>query len=118
MNTTLPISKNNPFGQPLDQSLSHQEIVQAYTQSGLSKAEFARTYGLRYSTFYSWVRKYEVQEQRSDSFKTSSFIEIETHSVPVESSPLELTLPSGVSVQLNSSAQIPLLKDLIQALSC
>jgi len=118
MNTILSTTKTTSLAHSLDHSLSHQEIVQTYTKSGLSKAEFARTYGLRYWTFYSWVRKYGVQKQPPPSLKAPSFIEVETHSVPDESSPLEVTLPSGVSVQLNSSAQIPLLKNLIHALSC
>lgn len=84
------------------------ELLAAFDRSGLSAADFARQYGIHYTTFSGW-------RQRRDRTKASpGFVQVELDS---PAAPSELVIEMGTArLRLVSQAQLPLAARLLQIL--
>ena len=89
-------------------------ILAEFERSGLSAARFARQTGLKYSTLAFWVQRYRRTKRPSSkpALRLLEAVVAPTTSDPV----LQVQLPGGARVELQSIAQIPLGAALVRAL--
>lgn len=102
-------------------------ILEAFDSSSLSGMAFCRQHGLSYSTFATWVQRRRKENNanptspvRSPQLVKSRFAEVcleQTAPIAASRPPLGLSLPSGATVEISDSAQIPLLAELLRHLS-
>jgi hypothetical protein len=99
-------------------------ILKAFDDSALSAMAFCRQHSISYSTFATWVQKRRKDanstELESNALSRPTFAEVlieERKSAVSPPPPLRVTLRSGVSFEVSSSEQIPLVTELIQSLS-
>ena len=89
-------------------------ILAEFERSGLSAARFARQTGLKYSTLAFWVQRYRRTKRPSPN---PPLRRLEAVVAPTTSdSVLQVQLPGGARVELQSIAQIPLVAALVRAL--
>lgn len=107
-------------------STAHREkLLTAFESSGMSGQQFARHYGVKYSTFGSWLQK---RRQETNAYPRElaappealirSLAEVEI--IPEKSSPevgLTIELPGGARLDLKDPQQVPLAAALINHLS-
>ena len=102
-----------------------EQLMEEFERSGMTGAQFAKTVGVKYSTFAFWR-----QEQRRGKpalvkeglpGKTATVEWLETvidkaqASGPAASSALIVRLPSGATIELGGAAQAPLAAALLRA---
>lgn len=91
-----------------------RKILAEFARSGESAPRFARSLGLKYSTFAAWVAR-ERRAKRPPSPPAMRLLEAVMAPVATDF-PLLVQLPGGVRVELQSLNQIPLLAALMRAL--
>lgn len=91
-----------------------REILAALTRSGESVPQFAQRTGLKYSTLARWVQVAR-RTQRPKRPPQLRLLEAVVASAP-QGPVLQVQLPGGARVELQSSAQIPLVAALMRAL--
>jgi hypothetical protein len=80
-----------------------QEIIHAWSQSGLSKKEFCRQQNITYSNFHYWCKRLRTPS-------TPGFAELQ---VPDTSSGCEVIFPSGVRLLLQGEPSVNWLRSLV-----
>jgi len=125
--TPVAVIRSDRRGRFLVRAEQRRLILQAFDASSLSAMAFSRQHGLCYSTFANWVQK-----RRKDAAAPPSpvacvappdkpvFAEVlvrETKTIRDPLPSLKVNLPCGVSFEINDPAQLPLVIDLVQALS-
>lgn len=99
-----------------------QRLVEEFDRSGISAAQFARLAGLKYSTFAAWVnRQRRARKSPTRGCRTGLRL-VEAVVSPAKcgndsGAGLVLQLPGGVSIELSSEQQAPLMAALVQALA-
>jgi hypothetical protein len=91
-----------------------ESLLALYDQGSMSGAAFARTYGLRYSTFMGWLRKRRMatpNEQPGPLFR-----EVVLKSAAPLPDGLLVELPLGVRVRLERADQIAVIAALSRQL--
>lgn len=91
-----------------------RELLAALTRSGESLPRFAQRTGLKYSTLARWVQV-SRRTQRPKRPPQLRLLEAVVASAPPDPV-VQVQLPGGVRVELQSSAQIPLVAALVRAL--
>ena len=135
------ILKQDVLGRVTIPKEQREKLLDAFEASGMSGKGFAEEHGIHVQTFASWIQKrrrargdYENEEMRrklrmgkkrsttaNDSSATTPLNLIEVaipSSTEVITPSLEVLLPGGVVVKVNSESQFGLLKSLLQELSC
>ena len=119
-----------------------EELLDAFEASGMSGKGFAEQHGIHVQTFASWIQKrrrargdYENEETRRKlrmgkkkriSTKSASTeaplnlieVAVSTSREAEATQALEVILPGGSVVRINSESQFGLLKSLLRELSC
>jgi transposase-like protein len=91
-----------------------RDLLAALTRSGESVPQFAQRTGLKYSTLARWVQVTR-RTQRPKRPPQLRLLEAVVASAP-QGPVLQVQLPGGARVELQSSAQIPLVAALVRAL--
>ncbi len=97
-------------------------ILAEFDRSGVSAAQFARLAGLKYSTFAQWVQRHRrPRPSRKPAGRSLRLLEaiVAPHAKsPVRADePLRLHLPGGGQLAVTSTAHVPLVAALLQALA-
>ena len=95
-------------------------LVEAYQASGLSGPRFAAIHGVKYQTLASWLQKRKKTgvSAGGTGLAHPAFLSL----VPAEltaspsAAPMEILLPGGTKLAINSTGQIPLAAALIREL--
>ena len=85
------------IGRKIYNAQQRMELLNAFSQSGLSKADFADQHGLQHKTFAGWFR------ERADQSSTGSSQQITFRELSVSSmsnSSVVIETPKGYRVQL------------------
>lgn len=113
------IIKSDRTGRPRYTERYKEEVLAAYGRSGMSGPAFARHCGVKYPTFAAWVTKRRREGEGSAGAAGPS----RQHFVLAEigggsgSEGLEIDLPGGARARLSDARAIPLLAELIKALT-
>lgn len=98
-----------------------EAFLDAFEQSGLSGAAFARQRNIKYATFAYW--RQARRKERLQAIGTEIASETSFHEIVVQAenpspaiAPLRVNLPGGAQVDLSASQHIPLLVDLLSSL--
>lgn len=97
-------------------------LLDEFERSGMSGAQFADRYGIKYQTFASWrQRRKKTKPARRDS--TPEFFLVEapenraSEPIPRSTCGLEIDLPGGARLAIRSREEIALAVELLRALS-
>ena len=88
-----------------------QEVLAAWTASGLSRREFAEKHGLQEQRLYNWERRLAVPETTSGM----QFREITMPAAGIDSR-LEVVLPNGTLLRIPSSFDTNALSRIVEVL--
>lgn len=121
------VIRSDRCGRLLVRAEQRTAILDAFDSSSLSGMEFCRRHGLSYSTFATWIQR-RRKESRDDSAPpvpiavsdNPRFAEVcldQPARMAPTHPPLRLSLPSGATVEISDSTQIPLLAELLRHLS-
>jgi transposase-like protein len=97
------------------------EIMDLYRESGLSKAQFARDYGIRYKTFCSWFKSEKLLSDEAQDEAGAIFYEVECNEArftspasEAEKDRLEIYYPNGVVVKVPHSFGVEKVSALVK----
>lgn len=107
--------KTDRQGRKFVKAQHREAILDAFEATTMTGLAFANEHGINYSTFQHWVRD-RRRKREAPSKQVYPLVEVAVASPA--SKGLEVALPIGAKVQLSDESQIPLLKTLLQALSC
>ena len=96
-----------------------ETLLDEFERSGLSGMAFCKLHGLVYPTFATWRKKRRDRlKPGSPAFAEVVVSEEETFD-PAETTgaALKVTLPSGMTIEVSSRTQLPLLIELLRSLS-
>jgi len=114
--TELAVLKTDSRGRVLTPAEQRETLLDAFEQSTMSAAAFARLHGIRYPTFASWRQKRNRQRSSEpQSAQAGEFFE-EVHFRPKETAGLTVTLPGGAGVKIERADQFPMVAALLQYL--
>lgn len=111
----LTIMKTDKRGRVLTTPQQREAWLDAFEQSGMSGAAFAKLHGLRYTTFANWRNKRRLQNRCNDT-SSAFFEEIDIHSSQTQSSGLKVSLPGGACVEVDRAEQFPMVAALLKYL--
>lgn len=111
-NSLSTILKTDARGRIRTPVQDREGLLALYDQSSMSGAAFARSYGVRYSTFMAWLRKRRLGSPVDPA--TPLFQEVTLSSPKVEG--LIIELPLGARVRLERPDQIPIIAALSRQL--
>jgi hypothetical protein len=89
--------------------------MDAFEQSGMSGAAFARLHGIRYQTFAYW-RKCRKQERSQEHAEPRPLFEEIDVSHSRAGAGLQVSLPGGACVQVERADQFPMVAALLKYL--
>ncbi len=113
------VIRSDRRGRMLVSADQREALLDEFERSGLSGMAFCKLHGLVYPTFASWRKK----RRERPAPGSPAFAEVVLDdAAPVgrqadRRTPLRLTLPSGAVVEVSGRDQLPLLVELLQALS-
>ena len=92
-------------------------ILDEFERSGMSAVRFAERAGLKYSTLAGWVQRHRRTKplRRGRPLRLLEAV-VDALPGPVTDTPLVLSLPGGVRLELNDPKQVPLVAALLRAL--
>lgn len=100
------------FPEPL-----RNELLDRFEKSGMSGAQFAEFYHIKYTTFASWRQKRDRQRRKNAGEpEPSGFMELALPADPPETGRLELQLPGGASLRIANREDARLAAELLKAL--
>jgi transposase-like protein len=91
-----------------------RQILTEFARSGASAPRFAQSVGLKYSTFAAWVARAR-RTKRPERKEPLRLLEAVVAPSPTNL-PLQVQLPGGVRMELQTPSQIPLVAALVRAL--
>ena len=106
--TLTKVLKTDSEGRIRTPKDDREALLALYEQGSMSGAAFARTHGIRYSTFMGWIRKRRLgapPDQANPMFREVALTPSVTGGLVVE-------LPMGVRVRLERADQIPVIAAL------
>lgn len=109
---TSIILKTDTKGRVLTPTRDREALMNAFEESGMSGAAFARLHGIRYTTFAHWRRVRRKREKRTQS----AFQEISIQSDRASSPALVVELPGGGRFKLDRADQLPIATALLRYL--
>jgi hypothetical protein len=112
---TSIILKTDTKGRVLTPARDREALLDAFEESGMSGAAFARLHGLRYTTFASWRRARRLRRDAPEGG------EVKFHEVTIQAEgpcgpALSIELPGGGRFRLERADQLPMAKALLRYL--
>lgn len=98
-------------------------LVGEFQRSGLSASKFAQLAGVRYNTFWNWLREHGMTARRGTKRTEPTPRLVEVCMDPKEASSqasqiaVRITLPGGAQASLQHAGQVPLLAAMLKALA-
>jgi hypothetical protein len=114
--TDITIMKTDKLGRIHATPEQREAWLDAFEQSGMSGAAFAKLHGIKYTTFAHWRQKRKHGRRPDVAEPTPFFEEVQVHAGPPEPAALKITLPGGASVQMNRAEQFPMVAALLKYL--
>lgn len=114
--TKLSIIPTDCLGRMLFPPDQRERLLDAFEQSGMSAAAFARLHGIKYPTLASWRQKRNRERMQKIKGKEVPFFEegdVSDTSVDVG---LRIELPGGAQVNVDRAEQFPLAAALLRYL--
>jgi transposase-like protein len=106
-----------------------QALVEEFSRSGLSAAEFARMAGIKYSTFANWLQEWrkarppvvepsrEVLVGDAGIRLLEAVVEDRAHGTTGSSAGLSIELPGGARLTMHSPTQLAMAVELLSLLA-
>jgi len=117
--TDLTILKTDTLGRREQTSPEHRKAwLDAFEQTSMSGAAFARLHGIRYTTFAHWRQTRRRERQAAEKKPATFFEEVEVRRPDPDAVGLNITLPGGASVTVTRPEQFPLVATLLKYLDC
>jgi hypothetical protein len=113
------IVKADTLGRVKVSAARREAILDEFEKSGMSGALFAKTIGVKYPTFATWVQKRHQERQENVENAPGHalrLVEAVVTEAASEGSPVVIELPGGARVMLTSPGQIELLCRLLSRL--
>ena len=110
---TAVILKTDSKGRVLIPASDREALMDAFEQSGMSGASFARLHGIRYTTFAHWRRVRRERRRSSQESKPTLFQEVAVDSPEAPGHSLTVELPGGGRFRLDRADQLPMAKALL-----
>lgn len=95
-----------------------QQIVAEWKNSGVSAMRFADAVGIKYQTLTSWIRRHGGREEHGIVEARPRWLEMAVAPRPsCLAAGLRVELPGGATMVVGDAGQIPLVIQLLRALS-
>ncbi len=107
--------KTDTQGRVLTPAKDREALLDAFEESGMSGAAFARLHGIRYTTFASWRRARRLRHHAPEPNEVG-FQEITLESEQRPGPALTVELPGGGRFKLERADQLPMAKALLRYL--
>ena len=123
MDKTSLVLKRDELGRVRTPRDRRAMLVGEYQRSGLPASKFAQLAGVRYNTFWNWLREHGLTARRGKKRAGSKARLVEVCFDPKQGSSmsrqvaLEVALPGGAQASLQHAGQAALLAALIKALA-
>ena len=123
MDKTSLVLKRDELGRVRTPRERRAMLVGEFQRSGLPAGKFAQLAGVRYNTFWNWLREHGQTARRGKKRAQSKPRLVEACFDPKQASSmsrqagLEVSLPGGAQASLQHAGQAPLLAALIKALA-
>ncbi len=113
------ILKTDRLGRVRTPRERQEEIVGAWRASGLSAMRFAETIGVKYQTLAAWIRRGREAGLAGMGPRTGGPAPgwLEVAVCHAGANPLRVELPGGAVMVVGDAAQLPLVIQLLRALS-
>ena len=111
------ILKTDRIGRVRTPRERQQQIVAEWGRSGVSAARFAETIGVRYQTLATWIRKHGGRRAAVVQEVPSRWLEMAVAAPKAPGPGLRVELPGGAAMVVGDAAQLPLVIQLLRALS-
>ena len=93
-------------------------LLEEFDRSGLSAAEFARHYGVKYQTFAGWLQRRKLEVPVAGGVQVVPLVEVAVSAEPVRAEAgVGVELGGGVRVELRERGQVELVAELVRALA-
>jgi len=112
--TEATIIKADKLGRVHTPPEQREALLDAFEQSGMSGAAFAKLHGIRYSTFANWRQRRRGSFRRDDS--VPFFEEVDVNHIHSGNIGLTVLLPGGASVKVDRADPFPLVTALLKYL--
>ena len=113
--TAAIVLKTDTKGRVLTPTQDRDALLDAFEQSGMSGAAFARLHGIRYSTFAYW--HFARRQRRKATPPTQGrFQEVSIQPDSASGPALTIELPGGGRFQLERADQLPMARALLRYL--
>jgi hypothetical protein len=118
--TELTILKADTVGRVRTPIEQRNALLDAFEQSGMSGAAFAKLHGIKYPTFAYWRKRREEARREDDACSGPFFEEIEVRGAAAGPGGLGIELPGGARLVVDRADQFPLVAALLKylELSC
>lgn len=114
--TQLAIMKTDELGRVQTTPEQRETWLDAFEQSGMSGAAFARLHGIKYQTFAYWRQQRKRERSAPDATAGPFFEEIEVRREHGGQAGLKVALPGGASVRVDRADQFPMVAALLKYL--
>lgn len=93
-----------------------EQLLDEYERSGMSGAEFAAFYNIKYPTFATWRQRRKRARQKSvEAEKTCTLIEVAVADGS-ENRGVQIDLPGGASVRIANPTEAQLVAEILKGL--
>ena len=123
MDRTSIVLKQDTLGRVHTPLERREALVTEFRRSGLSAVQFSKLVGVRYSTFWTWLRNFErgLKAARRKPGGKPKFVEVcidSTKERPTTSpAGLHISLPGGAQMMIRDAVEVSLAAKLIKALA-
>lgn len=94
-----------------------QQIIAEWSRSGVSVPRFAETIGVKYQTLATWIRNHGGSRAARVQEAPPRWLEMAVAAPTTPSTGLRVELPGGATIVVSDAAQLPLVIQLLRALS-
>ncbi len=123
MDKTSIVLKQDTLGRVHTPLERREALVAEFRRSGLSAVQFSKMVGVRYSTFWTWLKHHDAgsHSRRGRPGRKPKFVEVvmaqQNGGVTEPEGMLQITLPGGAMLSMASARQVPLAAQLLKALA-
>lgn len=121
MDSRSIILKQDTRGRIRTPAARREVLVAEFERSGLSARRFAALAGVRYNTFWTWLKSRSRRVGGKPARKAAGkpkFVEVKLEAAPPRPAcALLVSLPGGAVLSLTEAGQVPLAAELIKALA-
>lgn len=123
MTPTTNLIKTDRLGRMTVSRAHRDSLLDAFAESSMSGQAFAQSHGIKYTTFANWIQKRRRTEVASAAASPEvprlslAEITLAPQAQKTSETPLALTLPNGIRIDLADPGQLPLLAELLKTLT-